>query len=991
MFNAQLIDELNIEKDRLNLFLNDFLRLFRSGDITTRDELLIKWNELIVKFNGSIGKVLFKPDSVLPDTFPWVQDHEDIFNTLYFDITTLFLKVQYIGRLIEGTVNKAILESDELIGCLKRIAAKVDDFYLYNGDGSHIVSESFINTDQIDLNSSKLQHPQALPLFESGSLVLAEKSKAQVVLKEVKVDFTNGVLGNNHDKTTNTLNNHVESLLDSRPDTWVEFERVFGLNNTIDTLNVNLTFTFDKTIVNRLVVEPILFGNLDAIDIDDILINSVSVKSHVPIAKYLNEADSDVFNLNATSSLYTGKLILDFLPSDANTLTIKFKSNTSFLVTGRDGVMRQRVAIGIKNIELFSVKYEDTSELLSKTIPGPWQKALLLTTQRPVNSSLSSIKYYVKVNNEWVRIEPAIESSFTIAEVLTGNGSDFLWRILLERNNEAFKNASTLSDVSNTKTIIESTILDTSLNPAKLTFTEKIENASQPLVYETIGCVGDLGSNRKRWLLGTGTGNSVKINLPFSITDSLRVYVNGLFWSEVDDLGMWRNSNVWLRDGNSIVFGLNGLGNVPRTGETIEIGFVPERLFFKKNGEQYEALLDFNSDVDKGFVSLERLASPSSQISYVLPKGQTSIQLKHRNIFNDNVFGRIQIQERAPDGTLITSGAYQNLRVFLHEVVADGDYSIDSLNGKLISYTPSSTSNTTIISYRQLPEVAITNYEITPEKVALDASQIVLNTHVDTTGEDRVFYDWQGYHVPPNETLVSDEASDTKVINLSHDMVVNGSLKLPQALFPSEKLHEVEFHDGNTELWQGVQVLEEPIPAYGGTGLNTYFLNHTNLLQHTGIIFSDTTSYATETTPASAPGDYNVNWTTGEVNVFLGSVPSDPGTVSYFYNDPSINVDGYYSVDYKHGKIYCTETPVDGNNIQYSYTNYRIHYPIIRLLTSDEYSVDYEKNQLTINTGQLLSGKLKYKYNYVAELSGNLTDLIEYYTPLIRDVRFRLL
>jgi hypothetical protein len=96
-------------------------------------------------------------------------------------------------------------------------------------------------------------------------------------------------------------------------------------------------------------------------------------------------------------------------------------------------------------------------------------------------------------------------------------------------------------------------------------------------------------------------------------------------------------------------------------------------------------------------------------------------------------------------------------------------------------------------------------------------------------------------------------------------------------------------------------------------------------------------------------------------------------------------------VNYKDGLIFCANRPEDGYTITYNYTKYRISYPVARALDSDEYTVDVEKNTLTIDTEELETGDLVIAYQFNPVTDATLSELIEYYTPLVRDVRWRLL
>jgi hypothetical protein len=118
---------------------------------------------------------------------------------------------------------------------------------------------------------------------------------------------------------------------------------------------------------------------------------------------------------------------------------------------------------------------------------------------------------------------------------------------------------------------------------------------------------------------------------------------------------------------------------------------------------------------------------------------------------------------------------------------------------------------------------------------------------------------------------------------------------------------------------------------------------------------------------------------------------SDGIIATYYIYTTNLEADGRYSVDYKTGLIHTATKPLNGYTITYNYTKYQISYPVARALSSDEYTVDVNRNIITINTEKLINENIAFSYPFNAATDASLSELTEYYTPIVKDIRWRIL
>lgn len=416
-------------------------------------------------------------------------DLNSILNSLSFDINILFKETVLLNQLFSRSFNQISIEEMAAKKRIKKVRSLLGDYKLFASglhDKHSYFSESFVNTDNIDLDSSYLINSQAY-INESEGIVTLGFNKEDIKLHrftEVVINSGNGSPGNNFE-LDRMVNDNLGMIVDNNPDTWFEYEKVVEEEDDKGLILSLVLKLAEPSIVNRIVIYPNNFGTENWLQIESLDISFdgktfVSIKEQIPQASFVIESDSDPFYLGRQGTKYEGIGSFTFHPRTIQFIKIKFVQLNPYPIVTSDGE-RLRYAIGIRGIEAYGIKYLEKSEAVSKTIAldNPIAKVALATNQFPRNSNDAlRIMYELSPDDgtSWYTIDPldsivgypsqggteiigasefqsiAGQENELKTKILNFNNGDeqaietgedvdqIRWRIKLERNDQAFAN-----------------------------------------------------------------------------------------------------------------------------------------------------------------------------------------------------------------------------------------------------------------------------------------------------------------------------------------------------------------------------------------------------------------------------------------------------------------------------------------------------------------------------------------------------------------------
>ena len=477
----------------------------------------------------------------------------------------------------------------------------------------------------------------------------------------------------------------------------------------------------------------------------------------------------------------------------------------------------------------------------------------------------------------------------------------------------------------------------------------------------------------------------------------LKVWVGNELWSHaISSLDEYTGGTdkVYVYDTVSgvICFGNGDNSAFPFGSDSITMRFNPERLFPTNKKNNHAAQLEYPTPFSNSRVVVRRYDEDVEALTHV-QSGSTRIDLGHTNI--------VDVSSIA---TSMTSLGYTTRKVFQNgnsELRISTDWSIDVKNGVIYVKQPIGNDVDAVLSYTYSPV-----YELTRDDFDFSGEEGIANKIVIRESG------WKTVEVEDEEIAAEDDAksydlgnlavvSDTLTISLSGTTPTLSSTNNPF-------VKEVPYQNGIKEFGKEFLNTRERVPDLTPSANVATFDLVEDISEDTlhAVAFSNNTLFSTEVsgTPADT-GEYSVTRSggnRGRVSVYttssVGSAAA--GYVSYFYDNPSYQSNGLYSVDYINGRVYMQRAIPSSNDwvisSSYQYTNYKASYRIARLVNPNEYEVNLTERKITFDEAEILAkdegqqvsdrGNYYYIVNYGRIKAGgsSLVKLKSYYSPVIR-------
>jgi len=1026
MYNDLLTPKLSKEL-RLKVFntLMDVVVGYQNGAITTREELLQEYTVAINTLFASEAATLLNHEPVVPDTAPTMQHYNSDVQETDQDLKILFAEMNQLGTLMVGLLNQILSEKDDLQGRIKRTFSKLADYKLYSGKTGVVISEGFVDSPGLDIGSSLLEDAQCNIVYDEGAATLAISKQKLLSVSSIQIDpqtFT-GIVGSNEDLNSEGIHDIMFDITDGNPDSWTEFELTYFTDEPKPS-NLEMTLILelaDTSIVNHITIDPINFGLLNGVIVQDIQVSAngtewTSIRGDLPLAAYNGETAEDVFLLSPASSKFSGLFSYTFLPRKAKYVSLTLTQDTPYIIDTQKG-NKYRLAIGIRGIDVYSNKYSPTAELVStiRNTAGTIRKLALLSAYLPdETSSLADVHFYLSFDDgqNWMPIQSLTEDDWEQVEILDveEDYTSLRFKIAMQRNEEAFSKASSVTGEEEVVHRLDVVTINPNSSPQQITPSKPLANPNVTAINAPFGSRGNDWIGRPKIKIGTGIGDQQELLLPYNLDpesnirpQDLRIFVAGVEWTLSQDItsevATARMYQVKLP--RTVVFGDMTNGLSPAVGAEIEVMLSAENIVLSRSGDFYVAVLDMPTDGNKYNVILEHCLPPSAYATSRLKAAGDAVVsggvVEHR--LPKKFLTNITLNERDSSGTVPVIGTFTDLKTSVKEVidagVGVGAYYVDMQAGKIYSYTFSDVYMVTA-RYQYMEHVQQDTYSIEKvsgqmQGIAVSIDNLVSHSQVDQTGGSRQNWDFFSASQPayiPTPIVIGNRMS------LSHRSILRGSLALETGIFGTGITpKEVAYLDGNTELTNILDTNEEEIAATTATGLYTFVLqNGTKLEPAAGIIFSNTSIFVVQDPFLGTIGDWDINWTTGLVSVVLpaGGLPSGI-TAAYSYNEGTATDPGRFSVDYENGNIYCATTPVTGYQISYEFAKYRIHYNIGYAVDDSLVEADAGTNIVSIDTSGLKGSLVHLIFEHLKAQNASLQELVEYFTPVVRDVNFRVL
>jgi hypothetical protein len=784
---------------------------------------------------------------------------------------------------------------------------------------------------------------------------------------KVQIDDSSGPGGSegNYQELGAAPHDDIRDILDSNPDTWFEYERVQA-TKAEDTraLVLDLTFYFDEPeVINFIKINPNNFGTQTPVVIDqiDTSLNGniwTSIKDDVPISGFLQEDEDNVFTLAPSTSKYAGQGLYTFTPRKIKYIHLVLRQETPYEIDTPSG-KRWRYAIGIRDVEAQAVPYEANGDLISSPYDSPVEikKVSLLASENPTEvSELADITHQISVDDgaTWYDIQPQDRSGTDVPEILNVNTSD----------EGAISTASPVFSLRHRMLLSRDA--------------DKFAEGSSTLSSIVEGAFDVLG-------LPTTSPITLGLTRP-PVSGTVRL-MNPLWGARaLDGLKIIETIDGKLETRRPVIRAV-GLS----TGQ-------PSQEFKEVLSQEIgEGLVDIWSTDNEVIVWVDNDPTWTRVGSFSGATNQYKITNDGSIVFGDGT-----------DGNIPNAGAFIGFTLKeerLHPS-ASSPYSCD-----LALSTDGDKKNVKI--YRIDENVTLTSAQGILLRPGAKVIRLPHRNIVNTAGlAGLTFSDGDGGGEPfETEVLFEDGSSELSTTEYSVDYE-NGILycydgvdadadgwKVTYAYTPWVELSESDwdFIVDADRKYNRISIKE--------TGYASILVENQAITTDVRVVNLGYKSIV--------PGSIVfVPVNTSDVSPFESDVPAHEvpfidGETEFVKEDVEIDIDGYYSVDYKRGLLYVAAgdktDSSDAGGITFRYTNFVACYNISRFLSGDSYTVDTTAQTISISEREALKlwgdrdanatnkQLVKAIYDYVQTTRESIEELEPYFTPIVRDIVVKVL
>lgn len=932
----------------------------------------------------------YKLKEIKPGDYPEMQTYNDFYYEYYQVMQIAMSKLRVLIDLFARHFNSQQYVLADLIGKLKRVRQKRAALALWNNEESKfILSEKFFNLDH--LNTKFTSFESCYVESAEGVLTLPVRERTPITVNTVRIGSGSNGFAGNSDVAVTFNNIDPEFSINGNPNNWFEYERLDS-----GPLDLTLIVEFTKPeILNNIAITPINVGQVYSYVVEDIVFTSNG--QTLNLTEVAGPIDTDRKTVKSVGN--DSDWSLTFLPIQAKTIAIKFKQVQSYgidvLNANRAVVQRQRFCIGIQKLSFSRLRYESAGGINSverSLQAGLYAAEPTVSVWPPAPEFFDALLEVSFDGGENWKPAENLDDGIGSTLLMEGTESNLLWRIAITRDNEAIGNATTFLPVNSAIREVGSSMRPVSkfVSPIKFNLPEKPARGD---VFAIQPNVARKGNRLKAIAIGNSVGGESRFPLPFPVLSSsispeeMHVYVNGVEYDyQIDDYATGANEWSLSDDFQEIIFS----SDLPDKAKIFAV-FDEERMLVEKRSDGFYHQMGMLFDPDKDNIEIKFFPREPVQVTKLLPRDQTVIDLGYTNIESDSfrlnsLAGTSYVEVSTRAALVATTDAY-----FLDPI--NGNLWLKSQVGSDIVRATFNHQNSETISNEDY-DIVYEEQSVKPWGVRISPSAFEVKS-----GNDEVGLPITAVMDPIFGTLTTapDAVSGaTDAFKLSYNYVIKGTVQVSSDMFDvAADPVEVDFIDGRTEFFGLIFANTEQTTetVADGTGLVTFRLAAGALYyKDFGVSFGNTTVFNSRVANVglvSGTGEYHIA-DDGTVTVYVGSGNSLEGGISiaYSYRNPDFEPSNKYSVDYKKGIFYGGSDLNMGATVKYKASSYKVSYNIARQI--DNYSYNSSGNFVNVRTEGIDNINRLVKVIWAKESSRpSLISLKEYFSPIFSTLAFR--
>ena len=860
------------------------------------------------------------------------EDLQKIENIIKYSINLNGFRSDFLNEQFLLIANQSKVKIESLIGKLKRIKQKRAALDLWDDEYiKFAICEKFINYDSLEF--SLVPSPNLNVNTSQGVLTLPVETETNNKIRSLKISSGNGSPGNSDMEITfNNIN--LSNIVDEDPNTWFEYEK-------LDRGPVELGITINlakEEIVNKIEIEPL--DNENYFEIKDILFsgNEEEYKSVKAISVVENESFFFPKELDGE-----GVWSISFMPVSAKNIIIVFENSDEEYIKAKgenETYLRKRYTIGLKNIYIKKVKYKSYGainsspiELLANCYVGDCKIKTLPETEKLFETRID-VSTDGGVN--W-------QTNIKAGTISVEDNQVFLYKMFINRKNDKFATVSSFKDIEEVYELKSAKkTVSKNISPNIISISDRVSSEDIFVFQETKMRKTNSINESKRFarvnilnpkIFGhvSSSDEFLRKPLPKDFEDleieneEIQIYVNNVLWSELnseDLLVVGDNTYVLDREENRVVF----LKDNVDFKSTITWKMKPDEVVFEKKRNGFYGRFRNIFNPNKGSVNVKYTESVEKNFVETIRGKRRRVRLRRKGVIKESI-----VIEDSGTNPITFTMVSEKKDV---DVLSNTSYTFyfDEKNSVLIFPQAIDRDSILRVRYRCKPihkledEMYSFWFEegepkgiiIKDENFTSEDSEQTL--YVGTGPTRRRFSQREGTSFVRNNIYQDSKKSFV----LEDRNIIRGSFKVSPDIFGVQqgtlehimKPVEVTYIDGVSEFL-GLKNIENELTNSidaDSNGIVEFVLAAGNYIYlevpvvfESGQFVSLANSFLDVT---SSVGNYYVNEEgIVRVNIGVGNTLEKDTNISYSYQDPSINHDYSYSVDYRNGYFFISRDP----------------------------------------------------------------------------------
>lgn len=428
----QTIASSKLLENKAKILFKDLNKDFSELNLQEKEEILMKYNDTVKKLYSTLATPLLSYPEFRQGKPVDIQKINTFLKSTEQDLKTIYAEFSNIRSSLAGNFNSLNIFSQRVRTKIAKVLSDLADYKAQNKNiGVFTFSDSFNTMEKVESDSNKYKGEKCFidNDWQSVTLPLVESDPEAIKIKRLSINKkSNGVPGNNQE--ISALKRDTPSYMnDQSLDTWYEYEKV-SKNNFENPLVLEFEIELEEEkIINLIELSLVNFPNGSYPTLTEISTSNdgqlyIDFFNNYIGKTFIDSRGDEVIQLGSTDSNPIETTRLLFFPKKAKYLRIKLIQDSDFIIRTASG-LKNRQAIGIKEIAIKGIKFKNAGEFISKNFSASKEigKVFLKTNEYLPEGFKIKTNYSVSSDDgqQWHGITPTQKTDSSNPEVINFN------------------------------------------------------------------------------------------------------------------------------------------------------------------------------------------------------------------------------------------------------------------------------------------------------------------------------------------------------------------------------------------------------------------------------------------------------------------------------------------------------------------------------------------------------------------------------------------